>query len=127
MRLNTYITYKKEYDENKQRDLIFYVNALNTIDLWCYDEDDTVVDISGATVTLIVQNKVNLATGENPDLNIIGNLIAPTSGNAEIEITKSDCVNLEGNYIYEIKIALVETGHDYVLAQGNCTFKKTLN
>lgn len=128
MRLDTYITYKKLYNENKQRDLTFYNNSLNIIDLYCYNEDDLLVNISGATVYLIIQDKVKLESGEYPILEkIVTTLTDPISGHTEIEITKEDCENLENNYIYQIRIALAESGHEYILSEGNCCFKQTLN
>lgn len=128
MRLNTYISYTKLVEENKQKDLIFYNNTLNTIDLYCYDDNDLLKDISSATVTLIIQDKVILSSGEVPVLEkIITSLTNPQSGNTLIEITKEDCENLEGNYIYELRVALAESGQEYLLSQGNCCFKRTLN
>jgi hypothetical protein len=128
MRLNTYISYTKVIEENKQKDLIFYNNALNTIDLYCYDDNDLLKDITGATVTLTIQDKVILNSGEVPVLEkIVTSLTNPQSGNTIIEITKEDCENLEGNYIYELRISLAESGQEYILAQGNCCFKKSLN
>jgi hypothetical protein len=126
MRLNTYITYKQSYEEDKQVDLLMRAKNTNIINLFCYDEDDLVVDITGATVTFIVKEK---PSDDDDDAVIdieVTSLTNPASGNTEIEIDADDCEELEGNYLYEIKIEL-EDGKIYELAYGNICFQRSLS
>jgi len=126
MRINTYITYKKSYEEDKQVDLLFRSNALNIINIYCYDEDDLLVDISGAAVTFLVKSN---PTDKDDDAIInktITDLTNPACGNTLIEVEKLETENLVGNYIYELRIALAESGNEYILNQGNICFMRSI-
>lgn len=127
MILNVYITYKKLYSESILQDLIFQSNSLNTIDLFCFDEDDLIVDITDATVTFIVKENPTDKDSDAVINKIVTNLTYPTNGNTLIEIEKIECEDLIGNYVYELRIALVESGHEYILKQGNICFQRSLS
>jgi len=126
MKLIGYITYKVFYPTNLKQDLIFNSNSLNVIDLFCLDEDDFSVDITGATVTFIVKEKpTDLDTAAKIN-KAITSLTEPTSGNTLIEIEPSECDDLLGNYIYELRIAMPTSGEEYILKQGNIAFQKSI-
>lgn len=127
MRLNTYITYKKLYSESILQDLIFQSNSLNTIDLYCFDEDNLIVDITDATVTFIVKENPTDKDSDAVINKMVTDLTDHANGNMNIEITKEDCKYLVGNYVYELRIALVESGHEYILKQGNICFQRSLS
>ena len=126
MRIKSYITYKKEYEENIQQDLVFLSNSLNVIDLWCVDEDELYVDISGATVIMMVkENPSDLDTAAVINKTVTS-FTNPTAGNTIIEITKDECESLVGNYVYELRISMVDSGHEYILKNGNICFQKSI-
>lgn len=121
-----YITYQKKLEINLKQDLILQSNAINIFDLYCVDEDDIAVDITGATVILIV--KVNPTdTDATAVINKeITDLTNPNSGNTLITIEKEDCEDLVGNYVYELRVSMAESGYEYILKQGNLTFQKSI-
>lgn len=125
MRLNTYITYKKLYVDNVKFDLICNAKNTNTIDLWCYNELDSVVDITGATVFFTVKNKPSDSDNDAVLKKDITSLTDPTGGNTLITLTATDCNSLLGNYLYSIKIKM-STGEIYTLAEGNILFRKEI-
>jgi len=125
MRLNTYITYKKLYADNIERDLILRAKNTNTLDLWCYDELDAVVDITGATVFFTVKNKPSDTDNDAVLKKDVTSLTNPTGGNTIITLTATDCASLLGNYLYSIKIKMA-TGEFYTLAEGNVVFRKEI-
>jgi hypothetical protein len=125
VRINSYITDYKLYAEDINLDLIFFAKNTNVIDLWCYDEDDTVVDITGATVFFTVKEKptdLDTAAVLKKDVTTLTN---PTSGNTLITTTPTDSASLLGNYLYSIKIKMF-TGEIYNLKEGNICFKKAI-
>ena len=126
MRLNTYITYKKSYEEDKQVDLLMRARNTNIINIFCYDEDDLLVDISGATILFMVKSKPS-DDDDDAVLEVeVTSLTNPQAGNTEIEIDADDCEELEGNYLYNIKIELTD-GKIYELAYGNICFQRSLS
>lgn len=128
MRLDTFITYKKRYPDVTKQDLVFNSNASNILDIYCYDEDDALVDITGATVYFIVKVKPTDADGSaviNKTITAV-NLTDPMNGNTLIEITRADCASLVGNYIYELRIMLIDSGYEYILKQGNLSFNRSI-
>jgi len=126
MRIDTYITYAKLYSEDIKQDLILNSNSLNELDVYCYNEDDALVDITGATVYFIVKEKPTDTDVSAKILKTITSLTSPEAGNFLIEITKTECASLIGNYVYELRISLAESGHEYILKEGNITFKKSI-
>lgn len=126
MRLDAYITYAKNYPEDIKQDLILNSNSLNELDVYCYNEDDALVDITGATVYFIIKEKPTDTDASAKILKTITSLTSPAAGNFLIEITKTECASLIGNYIYELRISLAESGHEYILKEGNLTFKKSI-
>jgi hypothetical protein len=125
VRINSYITDEKLEAEDINLNLIFNAKNTNTIDLWCFDEEDIVVDITGATVFFTVKEKPtdsDTSAVLKKDVTVLTN---PTSGNTLITTTPTDSASLLGNYLYSIKIKLV-TGEIYNLKEGNICFRKTI-
>lgn len=125
MIINTHITYEKLYADDIKLDLIFRAKNTNIIDLWCYDEDDVAVDITGATVFLTIKNKPSDSDDDAVLKKDVTSLTNPTSGNTLITITATDCASLLGNYLYSIKIKM-STGEIYTLTEGNILFRKEI-
>jgi hypothetical protein len=126
MRLNTYVTYEKIYSEDIKQDLIFQSNASNILDVYFYDENDALVDITGAIVYFIVKEKPTDLDTAAVINKTITSLTAPQNGNTLIETLKAECEDLIGNYIYELRISLVDSGYDYILKNGNITFTRSI-
>ena len=125
MRINAYITDFNLEAGELNLDLIFNAKNTNTIDLWCFDEEDIVVDITGAEIYFMVKDKpsdLDAAAKINKKITTLTN---PTSGNTLITVTATECTSLLGNYIYQLKIKLV-TGEFINLKEGNILFKQTI-
>jgi hypothetical protein len=126
MKLIGYITSEKQDFEKIYQDLRFLSNSLNIIDLFCRDEDGNAIDISNSTITFIVKEN---STDEDSSAILNKDIIdftSPLTGNTLIEITKADCQSIVGNYIYELRIALPESGHEYILKQGSVCFSRSI-
>jgi len=124
MILNLYITQKKIFEEEIQRDLILHAKNTNILDCFFYNEDDLLVDITGSELYFMVKEK---PSDEDTAAKINKKIIDFTSaqgGEAEIELTSDDCKNLLGNYIYAIKIKY--NSKFYTLAEGNVCFRKSI-
>jgi len=125
MKLFTYVTYKKLYEVDVKQDIVLRAKNTNIIDLYCLDENDVVVDITGAIVFLTIKDKPS----DDDDHAILKKTLTtftdPTNGNTEIEITPTDCSSLLGNFLYDIKIKMSD-GKIYMLSEGNVCFRKEL-
>ncbi len=124
MKLKLYLTQKNEQVTSILQDLVLKANADNLLDCFFYDEDDNMVDITGATINFIVKEK---STDEDENALLdkeVTDLTEASLGEAEIEIAKDDCKDLEGNYLYSIKVTLAEK--EYIVAEGNICFQKNL-
>jgi len=125
VRINAYITDEKLEAEDINLDLIFNAKNTNTLDLWCFDEEDIVVDITGAEIYFMVKDKPSDLDASAKLNKKITTLTNPTSGNTLITVTSTECTSLLGNYIYQIKIKLL-TGEFKNLKEGNILFKQTI-
>jgi hypothetical protein len=121
-----YITYQKKLEINIKQDLILHSNAINIFDLYCVDEDEIAVDITGATVIFLVKENPTDKDSEAVINKEITDLTDPTNGNTLLTIEKEDCEDLVGNYIYELRVSMAESGYEYILKQGNITFQKSI-
>jgi len=126
MRLDTFLTYAKRYPDVIKQDLVFIANSSNLLDTYFYDDNDALVDITGATVIFIVKSKPSDANSSAVINKSITTFTAAQNGNTLIEVTQSECASLLGNYVYELRIELADSGYDYILKQGNLTFQKSL-
>ena len=126
MRLDTFLTYAKRYPDVIKQDLVFIANSSNLLDTYFFDDDDALVDITGATVIFIVKSKPSDANSSAVINKSITSFTAAQNGNTLIEVTQSECASLLGNYVYELRIALADSGYEYILKQGNLTFQKSL-
>lgn len=126
MRLNLFITKEETQNTNIQKDLVFRANNTNILDLYFYDEDDLVVDITGATIFFTVKSKPSDSDTNavlKKDVIVLTN---PQNGNAEVEITPAECASLLGNYLYSIKVKMADN-KIYTLIEGNICFKKEIS
>lgn len=102
-------------------DLILSANATNVLSVICSDELLQRVDLTGATVKFTVKSLASDTDASAKILKTITDLTSPTAGEFEVELTKSDCEDLVGNYIWQMDITLSDSGN-FILAEGVCTF-----
>lgn len=125
MRLNLYVTQKTLYEKNIIRDLIIRKNDTNIIDTFYYNEEDILVDISGATIFFTVKNKPSDIDNDAILKKTITSLTDPQNGNCEIELSSTDTNLTVGNYVYDIQIKL-STGKIYTCSEGNICIKQDI-
>ncbi len=107
-------------------DLELRNNDTNNLHCHVLDHYDALLDLTGATIYFIVNNKVTLDSGESVLLSKEVSSLPNTSwGNALIILTPTDTLTLIGNYIYTIRLELA-TGETYTLVEGTVCFKRTL-
>lgn len=124
MRLNLYITYETLYEKNIKRDLICRAKNSDILDTYYYDENDTIVDITGDTIFFTIKNKPTDVDNDAVLKKTITSLTDPQNGNCEIELTNTDTSSLLGNYIYDIKIK--HGTKFYTVCEGNICFMTSL-
>ena len=124
--MNIYLkaTYENNLFINIERDLILRAKNKNILNCYFVDENDSLIDITGAILFLTIKNKPSDTDVDAVLSKTIASvdLTDPMSGNAEIEITSTDCTSLLGNYIYSIKIKLSD-GNIYTVSEGNLCFR----
>lgn len=126
MRLDVFVTYAKRYPDVIKQDLVFLANSSNILDIYFFDEDDYVVDITGASLIFIVKSKPTDSDATAVINKVITDFTYPQNGNTLLEILKSECINLLGNYVYELRISLADSGYDYILKNGNLCFQRSI-
>jgi hypothetical protein len=124
MRLNLYITYNIEYEKNKQTDLILRAKNTNILDLYFYDENDALINITGSEVYFMIKNKPSDLDASAVVDKKITSLTSPMNGNTTIELTSTDTASLIGNYIYSVKIKYDSKW--YTVVEGNVCFKQNI-
>lgn len=124
MRLNFYLTYKKLDTINIQKDLVLRAAASNILDCYFYDEDDCLIDITGAEIYFMVKSTPSTADASASLNKKVTTLTLPLNGNTEIELTSTDTALLLGNYIWQMKIKL--NSKWYMVGEGNISFQKSI-
>jgi hypothetical protein len=124
MRLNVWITYKTEEDKNQQIDLVMRAKNTNILDLYFYDENDALINITGSEVYFMIKNKPSDLDANAVVNKKITSLTSPMNGNTTIELTSTDTASLIGNYIYQLKIFY--SSKWYTIAEGNITFMQSI-
>jgi hypothetical protein len=124
MRLNLFITQKTLYEKDIKRDLTLRAKNTNVLDCYFYDEDDTLIDITGSEIYFMVKATPSTADGSATLNKKITALTDPMNGNAEIELTFTETAAFLGNYIYQIKIKY--DNKFYTVAEGNITFMQSI-
>jgi hypothetical protein len=125
MILDLYITYKKIEEIDIIQDLIIKKRDSVTYDCFFYDENNTLVDITGATLFFTIKEKSS-DTDETAILKkTITSLTNSTDGEAKIELNPTDTNLTVGNYIYDIQIKL-STGEIYTCLEGNICVKQDI-
>jgi hypothetical protein len=113
----------------KNIDLILISKATNILNIIIRDEELQGVDITGATVNLVIKNKSSDTDGISGASAVLEKEITdfsfPTSGEFDLEIEPDDCEDLVGNYIYEIQIELSDE-KVYKLCEGTICFQRNI-
>jgi len=124
MKLNLYLTQEKEL--KIQQDLILRAKNTNIINCYIYDEDDFYVNITGMTVYFMVKEQPS-DDDDNAKIDIeITDFSDSQNGQVDIELSDTDTEDLEGNYVYEIKIKDTEN-KIYTIAEGNICFQRSIS
>jgi hypothetical protein len=127
---HTHIVDEQNFQLGMRRDLVFNSNSDNKLKLkfntGSYYRE--AVDISGDTIDFIVK--------ENPTDDDIDAILAKQeivaideasrNGRAHIHITKEDCAEIIGNFIYELKRTRASDGKVFTLSFGTCSFTQSL-
>ena len=113
----------------KNIDLVFIQNTTNILNIICQDEELQGVDITGATVNLVMKEKASDTdgiTGAEAVLEKeIDDFSFPTSGEFDLEIEPEECEDLVGNFIYEIQITMADE-KVYKLCEGVVCFQRNI-
>jgi hypothetical protein len=96
----------------------------NILDCYFYDEDDCLIDITGAEVYFMVKATPSTVDASASISKKITLLTSPLNGNTEIELTSAESVSLLGNYIWQMKIKL--NSKWYIVGEGNISFQKSI-
>jgi len=124
MKLFTYVTYKKLYEVDVKQDIVLRAKNTNIIDLYCLDENDVVVDITGSEIYFMIKDIPSQDDASAKINKKITSFTDPTNGNTEIELTSAETASLLGNYIYQIKIKY--NSKFYTLSEGNICFTQSI-
>jgi hypothetical protein len=124
MRLNLYITYKKLSTIDIKKDLVLRAKATNVLDVYFYDEDDALINITGSELYFMIKATPSTVDASAVINKKITSFTDPMNGNTEIELTSTDTSSLLGNYIYQMKI--LYSSKWYTLCEGNVTFMQSI-
>lgn len=124
MRLNLYITYKKLLEIDIKKDLVLRAKATNVLDVYFYDEDDALINITGSELYFMIKATPSTVDASAVINKKITSFTDPMNGNTEIELTSTDTSSLLGNYIYQMKIKYDSKW--YTVSEGNITFLQSI-
>jgi hypothetical protein len=107
------------------QDLVLISNATNILNIICQDEELQGVDITGATVTMLIKNLATDTDASAVLTKTVTSFDFPTSGEFDLEIEPDDCADLIGNYLYEIQIEMTDE-KVYKLLEGTICFQRNI-
>lgn len=112
-------------DFSIKNDIILKANNDNKIYCYFIDEDESVLDITGATVYFTVKSKPTDLDASSILSKTITTIENPGIGEAIISLTDTETKTLLGNYIYSIVLKKSD-GTFKTASEGNILFKREI-